>query len=220
MSLISSNASPPRRTVIPLPFLPSSTPHRPIHTFECLVAPTIPTPLPLLPTNLHLAPLVVSSSVTPLPTRGIYALTSSPTSYSSLVMSFSMKMWFPLLAPLHPPILTLFSSLIPFHLHPRRPALHHYSRHAWLQCLRSRLSPHHVRHLHLRSHSFHATHSHVDPAYATRGLVNQACATRTPVDEACVIRGPVDPTYVATSTSAARFTDLALVYHQHGCTTP
>ena len=123
MSLISSNASPPRRTVIPLPFLPSSTPHRPIHTFECLVAPTIPTPLPLLPTNLHLAPLVVSSSVTPRIIRSTDVLILSPTvsHLYSLIMLSSM-MFSPLLAPPHlmaliPSLMSISStSLLPYPL--------------------------------------------------------------------------------------------------------
>jgi hypothetical protein len=81
-------------------------------------------------------------------------LTSSPTAYSSLVTLFSTKLCFPLLAPLHPPISTLFSSPIRFHVHPRRLASRHYLRHARLQRLRSRLYLRHAWPLHLRSRLF------------------------------------------------------------------
>jgi hypothetical protein len=60
---------------------------------------TIPSSLPI---SYLLAPLVVSSSVTPLTISSIVLLTSSPTAYSSLVTLFWTKMYFPLLVPPQP----------------------------------------------------------------------------------------------------------------------
>jgi hypothetical protein len=118
-------------------------------TFACSAVLATTTLSPLLPISYLLAPLIVSSLATPLTTRGIVVLTSSPTASSSLVTLFSTKMCFPLLAPPHPPISTLFLSPIQFHLHRSRPALLHCPHHMRLQRLRSRPYPRHAwpRHL-------------------------------------------------------------------------
>jgi hypothetical protein len=94
----------------------------PTTTFACSVVSAIPTLSLLLPISYLLAPLAASSSVTPLTTRGIVFLTSSPTAYSYLVTLFSMKICFPLLAPPHPPISTPFLS--PIRSPPPRSLLH------------------------------------------------------------------------------------------------
>jgi hypothetical protein len=116
----------------------------PTTTFACSVVPAIPTLLPPLPISYLLTPLAASSSVTPLITRVINVLSSSTTTYSSLVMLFSMKMCFPLLAHPHPPISTLSLSLIRFPLYLRLPTLCRCLRHMRLQCLCSGLYPRHA----------------------------------------------------------------------------
>jgi hypothetical protein len=118
-------------------------------TFACSAVPaTLTLPLPLHISFL-LAPPAVYSLATLLTTRGTGVWTSPPTASSSLVMSSSTKMCFPLPAPPHPPILTPSSSPIRFlphlwlpvlrrylllvrpqrplsrHARPRRPRLHH-----------------------------------------------------------------------------------------------
>jgi hypothetical protein len=90
----------------------------------------IPTPPPLPLTSCLPAPLTASSLATLLTTRGIAVLTSPPIASSSLVMSSSTKMCFPLLAPHHPPISTPSLSLIRV---PRHLASHHYPHLAQLQ---------------------------------------------------------------------------------------
>jgi hypothetical protein len=86
---------------------------------------TLTLPLPLHISFL-LAPPAVYSLATPLTTRGTGVWTSPPTASSSLIMSSSTKMCFPLLAPPHPPILTPSSSPIRFLPHLRLPALRRY----------------------------------------------------------------------------------------------
>jgi hypothetical protein len=95
-------------------------------TFACSAVPaTLTLPLPLHISFL-LAPPAVFSLATPLTTRGTGVWTSPPTASSSLVMSSSTKMCFPLLAPPHPPILTPSSSPIRFLPHLRLPVLRRY----------------------------------------------------------------------------------------------
>jgi hypothetical protein len=95
-------------------------------TFACSAVPaTLTLPLPLHISFL-LAPPAVYSLATPLTTRGTGVWTSPPTASSSLVMSSSTKMCFPLLAPPHPPILTPSSSPIRFLPHLRLPVLRRY----------------------------------------------------------------------------------------------
>jgi hypothetical protein len=95
-------------------------------TFACSAVPaTLTLPLPLHISFL-LAPLAVYSLATLLTTRGTGVWTSPPTASSSLVMSSSMKMCFPLLAPPHPLILTPSSSPIRFLPHLRLPVLRRY----------------------------------------------------------------------------------------------
>jgi hypothetical protein len=109
------------------------TPHFALYgttTFGCSVVPAIPTPPPLPLTSCLPAPLTASSLATLLTTRGIAVLTSPPIASSSLVMSSSTKMCFPLLAPHHPPISTPSLSLIRV---PRHLASHHYPHLAQLQ---------------------------------------------------------------------------------------
>jgi hypothetical protein len=100
-------------------------------TFACSAVPaTLTLPLPLHISFL-LAPPAVYSLATPLTTRGTGVWTSPPTASSSLVMSSSTKMCFPLLAPPHPPILTPSSSPIRFLPHLRLPVLHRYPLLVW-----------------------------------------------------------------------------------------
>jgi hypothetical protein len=114
-------------------------------TFAFSVVPAILTLLPPLPISYLLAPLVASSWATPLTTRGIAALTSPHIASSSLIMSSSTKMCFPLLAPPHPSISTPYLSLIWLPLHPRRPALCRYLHHVRPRRLRSHLFLCHAR---------------------------------------------------------------------------
>jgi hypothetical protein len=107
-----------------------------LHVFGCACYPNTSA------TSTHkLAPrsTAASSWATAPTTRGTAALTSSPTAYSSLVTLFLMKMTFPLLAPLHPPISTLFLSLFRFPLLPRRLALRRCPRLVELRRLRKRI---------------------------------------------------------------------------------
>jgi hypothetical protein len=95
-------------------------------TFACSAVPATLT-LPLPPhISFLLAPPPVYSLATPLTIRGTGVWTSPPTASSSLVMSSSTKMCFPLLAPPHPPILTPSSSPIRFLPHLRLPVLRRY----------------------------------------------------------------------------------------------
>jgi hypothetical protein len=170
----------------------------PTTIFACLVVPAIPTLLPLLLISYLLAPLPASSSVTPLTTRGITVLTSSPTAYSSLVTLFSTKMCFPLLTPPHPPISTLFLSPIRFPLHIGRSRLLSTGSDAIARAsTRTTCSPDTSPCVVTR-----ATHDFDVYARAStrtmRGLDASARvsshATCVPVDLACITRGPVDPT--------------------------
>jgi hypothetical protein len=157
----------------------------PMTTCACSAVPaTLTLLLPPL-TSFLLAPLAVSSSATPLTTRGISVWTSAPTASSSLVMSSSM-MCFPLQAPPHPPISTHSSSPIGFPPTPDAPS-----------CAVTCTSCGHDATA--RAHS-RTTRSPVDPA----------CTTRGPVDHACVMCGPDDhasrlasPTLRSSTTIAA-----------------
>jgi hypothetical protein len=113
-------------------------------TFACSVVPanlTLPLP-PLI--SFLLAPPAAYSLATLLTTRGTGVWTSPPTA-SSLVMSSSTKMCFPLLAPPHPPISTPSSSLIRFPSHPRRLVLRRYLLLVWPRRHRARPLPCHAR---------------------------------------------------------------------------
>jgi hypothetical protein len=153
---------------------------------------TIPTLPPLLPISYILAPLAVSFSVTPLTTRSTTVLTSSPTSYSSLVMLFSTKMCFPLLAPPHPPISTLleYDPVPPPTLTPHL---------ASLPVPRAAPTP------------------PLAPLPVPRA-VSTPPLTPLPTPRAAPSTPPAPCT--APSTSAARFADPALVYHRPRRATP
>jgi hypothetical protein len=191
----------------------------PTTTFACSAVPAIPTLPPPLPISYLLAPPTASSSVTPLTTRGIAVLTSSPTAYSSLVTSFSTKMCFPLLAPPHPSISTLSLSPIRFPLHLGHSLL-------FITCSPN-ASPcavtHATRGLDAPSRvSPRAPRGHVDPSRTTRGTVNEReplCQPRSrlPPPRASHCLAPAEP---ALSTRAARFADPALVYHRHELAPP
>jgi hypothetical protein len=159
-------------------------------TFACLAVPATPTLLPSLPISYLLAPLDASSLDTPLTTRGIAALTSFLIASSSIDTLFLTKMCFPLLAPPHPPISTLFSSPIQFHLHPR-PSL--------APLLASRAAP--------------------TPMPPLAPLPVPRAASTPPLAPRAATSTPLMPR-VTPSTSVAYFTDLALVYHRHGHATP
>jgi hypothetical protein len=113
------NRLPSKATSHPTPTSPCTAQPLPVTTSVCSVVPaTLTLLLPHL-TSFLLAPLVASSSATPLTTRAIDVWTSPPTASSSIVTSSSTKMCFPLLAPPHPPISTPSSSPIRSPPHPQ-----------------------------------------------------------------------------------------------------
>jgi hypothetical protein len=170
-------------------------------TFACSAVPaTLTLQLPLHISFL-LAPPAVYSLATLLTTRGTGVWTSPPIASSSLVMSSSTKMCFPLLAPPHPPILTPSSSPIRFLPHLRLHVLHRY-----LLLVRPRRPlPRHARPR--RPRLRHARPRRPRLASPTPHSSTIAAATplpRRPSTRACRRARPVSPTPPSSITAASR----------------
>jgi hypothetical protein len=207
------NRLPSKAVSHPTPTSPYTARPPPTTTFVCSAVPAIPTlPLLLLISCLH-APSAASSLATLLTTRGISVLTSPPIASSSLVMSSSTKMCFPLLAPPCPPISTPSVSPIRVPIPPRHLASHRY--------------PHLVqRHRPCLPHAAFMPPLARLPAPRAAPLTLPAPRTAQSTSSAPRVAPSTPPaprtapTTPAPSTSGTRFADAAIVYHRRGSAPP